>query len=140
MSCGLGPVFTHLILYLAPMSSHSGPFCPLHLCSHRALAPAVPAATGALYSPLDMHPVHRHPSDLNSSRPPYTMYLVTPVIWGPLLRVFRGEAFREWPLVYHCQGSWLCFPHSRRRDLLPTRFPDTCLKQSSPDSLHTCTH
>ena len=82
------------------------------------LAPSISAATGAPYSPLDMYPVHRHPSDLNSSWPPYTMYLVTPVIWGPLLRVFRGEAFREWPLVYHCQGSWLRFPHSRRRDLL----------------------
>ena len=57
-------------------------------------------------------------SSFRSQLLPASLHHVTPVIWGRLLRVFRGDVFREWLLVYHCQGSWLCFPHSRRRDVV----------------------
>ena len=114
------PTSSHTLLSVWPRRPHFGP-SPLCLCGHRALVHAVPSAKDA--STLPSTCAHHHPSDLNYSLRPYIMYLVTPVISGPLRRVFGGEASRELSLSLSLPRSWLCVPTSQRGDLLHPHRP-----------------
>lgn len=108
------PTSSHTSLPVRPLRPHFGP-SPLCLCGHRALVHAVPSAKDA--STLPSTRARHHPSDLNYSLPPYIMYLATPVISGPLRRVFGGEASRELPPSLSLPRSWLCVPTSQRGDI-----------------------
>lgn len=123
------PTSSHTSLPVRPLRPHFGP-SPLCLCGHRALVHAVPSAKDA--STLPSTCARHHPSDLNYSLPPYIMYLVTPVISGPLRRVFGGEASKELPRVCHSQGLGSVSPPPREETSPPVSGPQGSFFRISP--------
>lgn len=115
--CGLAPVPSHLISHLAPCSATQATFWPFSSLSlwPQGLSTCCAICQRCLYSPLDTRASSSFRSKLFPAS--YTMYLVTPVISGPLRRVFGGEASRELPLSLSLPRSWLCVPTSQRGDI-----------------------